>query len=335
MSQDHSTRAHALIGGSKVKQAKLCRGSIMLQEQFLESESSPAALRGTAIHEIAEAMLDGRETNVGDEEMIRVAKGYVAAIKFHTPNAKKLLVEHSVADVLAELHPALGGSIDLVAIGGGELLICDLKTGREIVHPEENAQLLTYALGAAMSLKAPNNVKVRLAIYQPANGGWNEWVTDMSRLKQWKNELLEIAITATAPNAPLTPSSDACKWCRAKAACPAIKEKVLQSARVEFQQITPELLVEAELAGIWADSVKDGAKLQLITNPGSIVGWHLKPGRKMVTWKSQALAEKYFKDQRDAWTLKSVSAVQKVVFDLPAELINETSVAASLARVKE
>ena len=110
---------------------------------------------------------------------------------------------------------------------------------------------------------------------------------------------------------------------------------MLQSARVEFQQITPELLAEAELAGIWADSVKDGAKLQLITNPGSIVGWHLKPGRKMVTWKSQALAEKYFKDQRDAWTLKSVSAVQKVVFDLPAELINETSVASSLARVKE
>jgi len=336
MNQDHSQRTHALLGGSKVKQAMLCPASVLLQEQYPEQEAGEAALRGTAIHEIAESLLAGNQPLVGDDEMIAIAQGYVDAVREQTPHAKRTLVEHNVTEALSYIHPSLGGNIDLVAIGGGEMLVCDLKTGRSIVPVENNPQLLTYALGAAMSLKAPDNIRVRLAIYQPAQGGWNEWVTDMKRLDQWRDELVEIAVAAGSPDAPMRPSSEACQWCRAKSGCPALKAKALAAAAVEFNghPITPELLDQAELAGLWVDSVKDAAKRQLIDNPKSIPGWRMKAGRKMVTWKDHAMAELAMKEHPDAWTLKSASAVMKLT-EVPPGLINETTAAASLSRSKE
>ena len=196
---------------------------------------------------------------------------------------------------------------------------------------------MTYALGAALTLNAPDTVSVRLAIYQEDSGGWKEWSCSYADLLDWRDTLSELAARALAPNAIRSPSAQACKYCRAKTVCPSLRERVVDAARQDFAQnveVTTEMMDEAELCATWAEAVKDAARVQMINRPGSIAGWRLRDGRKMVTWKDEAKAAVALAAHKDAWTLKSPSSVQKLGLDLPPGLIEEKRTAASLVRAK-
>ena len=333
---DHKERAHALLSASKIHRALLCPGSVMAEDAMPDEPSSEAALRGTVVHELAEHLMCGRALpeNV-DMELLGKAKNYVKAVEDFTATAKKRYVELSVADALAGIHPALGGTADLVAVGGGTLTVCDLKTGRVNVDPEWNPQLLTYALGAALTLKAPPTVNVRLAIYQEESGGWKEWHCQYADLMDWRDTLADLAARATAPNAIRTPSAEACKYCRARATCNELRQLSLMAARQDFAAggVTTDIMDDAEMCGIWADAVKEAARRQLIDKPDSITGWKLRDGRKMVKFKDEKMAAVVLADHREAWTLKSASTVQKLGL-VSDSLFEETRAAASLVRSK-
>lgn len=342
---NHTERAHARLSASKIPRVLLCHGSLLAEEGMPPEPTNEAAARGTAIHEIAEHLLLGRSLpDDTPEDLIKVAQGYVKAVEQFTPNAKRKMVELSITEALQQIHPSLGGTADLVAIGGGELLVCDLKTGRIDVDPEHNPQLLTYALGAALALKAPSSVKVRLAIYQPDAGGWKEWACSYPDLMDWQDTLSEVAKLAHSPNAVRSPSTDACRYCRAKMTCPAIRDAAVSAAKVEFAvdkskplaapEVTTAILDDAQLCVIWADSVQAAAKTQLVSRPDSIAGWRLKDGRKMQKWKDSKMAAAVLVGHPEAFTLKSPSAIAELGLELPVGLIEETRASASLAKVK-
>ena len=339
---NHKERAHARLSASRIARVSLCAGSLLAEEAAPPEESSAAAMRGTIVHELAETILAGRPLPENpDVALLKMAENYVKAVMDFTATAKKRYVELDVTPALQTIHPDLGGTADLVAIGGGMLTVCDLKTGRIDVDPEWNPQLLTYALGAALQLKAPPTVNVRLAIYQEDSGGWKEWHCTYPDLLDWKERLADIARTAFDPKALRTPSPPACKYCRARATCPELRMASVMSAKKEFAPIQPDspaittdMLDDAELCSIWADSVKEAAKRQLIDRPESIVGWRLRDGRKMVKFKDEKMAGALLADHREAWTLKSASTIQKLGLNLPAGLIEETRAAASLVREK-
>lgn len=335
---NHTVRLHAKLSASRVSRVALCAGSLLAEDALPPEPSGEAATRGTAIHEIAEHLLAGQAIPEGvEQELIEVAQKYVHVVREQTKGAKKHFVELDVTDALKSIHPWLGGTADYVAIGGGTLTICDLKTGRIEVDPQWNAQLLTYALGAAIKLKAPPTVKVRLAIFQPDCGGWREWSCEYADLMDWRDSLLTIANKAMLDNAPRTPNAKACQYCRARVHCPELQAEVTEQAVVEFdakQVVTREMMDAAVLCQLWANSVQEAGRRQIIDKPHSIPGWLLRDGRKMVKWRDNKMAAAMLIDHPEAFELKSVSAVQKLGLEVPASLIDETRTAPSLARAK-
>jgi hypothetical protein len=149
-------------------------------------------------------------------------------------------------------------------------------------------------------------------------------------------ELKKAADLALSPDAPVIPSPDACKYCKAKTICPAMRQKVQDNARKDFApdtSITPEMLELATLAADWSDAVITAAKKQL-TDGETISGWNLKPGRKTRFWKSEALAADALKDHPEAFSLKSPSAIADLKIEVSDDLIGVKQAAASLAKDK-
>jgi len=347
---NHIARAHAPMSASRIPRIIACPASYKLENMMPREDTSPAAARGTYIHELAEKILraNGISAAFYDEnaEDLDIAMDYVEFIHKLSQGAKKSLYEYNVNKGLQSIHPDLGGTADAVIIKGNELHVVDLKTGRVPVGVENNHQLMTYALGVARQLNAPDDIEVHLHIWQPNNVSswhWGNWV----KLIEFKEELEKAAAAAELDDAPTNPSNDSCKYCKAKPICPALKSKVQDAARSDFFQtvqqklqekkpqelpkIKPEDLELAELALAYAEAVKEAAKLQ-IKSLEEIQGWTLKPGRKMIVFTDSEQAEAILKDNPAAWTLKSASQIQKL--GLGDGIIEEKFSEPSLVRVK-
>ena len=333
---NHTIRTHRLLSASKISRAMQCLGSVMAEISMPVEPPGEAAIRGTKIHELGEYLLRGTPVpEDADTEMLKVAQSYVKAIEDFSANIKKRYIELNVTESLQDIHPQLGGTADFVGTGGNELLVVDLKTGRIEVAPEWNPQLMTYALGAALTLRAPRDINVRLAIYQPDAGGWKQWVTTMDDLLDWRDKLAEVADAALKPNAPRVAGDEQCRYCRARSVCPTLREKAISIAKSEFIRIDAQAIEDAKLCQIFAESVLEKAVAQLQEAPASIPGWKLREGRKMVKWLDRAMAEAVLADNKDAWELKSASAVQKLGVNLPEGIVEETRSAPSLVKAKE
>lgn len=333
---NHEQRAHARLSASRIHRAIQCLGSVLAEDALPPEPAGAAALRGTVIHELSEHLLLGTTLPEDtDPELLKIAQAYVKSLTDFTPNVKKRHVELSITEALQEVHPSLGGTADYVGTGGGELVVADLKTGRIDVDPTWNPQLMTYALGAALTLRAPRDIGVRLAIYQPDSGGWKQWTCTYEDLMDWRDKLAQTAVAALKPNAPRNPSEDACRYCRARSVCPALRDKAVAAAKSEFTTIDASAIEAAKLCQVFAEGVLEKAVQQLQEAPESIAGWKLREGRRMVSWKDRGIAETFLEGNKEAWELKSASAIQKLGIELPAGIIEEKRSAPSLVKAKE
>jgi CRISPR/Cas system-associated exonuclease Cas4 (RecB family) len=337
MKTDHTQRKHARLSASRAERFMTCPGSVYLESQIPEEPSGEAAAIGTAIHELAEAMLRGDALVQADYpgEHWNMAKAYVQFIDELVENPRKKLIEVNVDDGLKTLHAALGGTADAVLVEGNNLHVIDLKTGRVPVNAQDNKQLLTYAVGVMRKFNAPADITCTMHIFQPMVGH-SQWNVSGERLIQHAEELKAAATLALTHDAPTNPSPDACKYCRAKTICPSMRRRVQDNARKEFAPdttITPEMLELADIAASWAEAVQTAAKAQLKANV-TIDGWALRPGRKTKFWKAEALAIEALKDHPEAFDLKSPSAIQKLGIEVSEELVGEKQAAESLVRQK-
>jgi hypothetical protein len=296
-----------------------------------------AAAIGTAIHELSEIILSGKEVPTGtDPDHVAMAQGYADFVNTLVENPRKKLIEVNLDEGLKSLHPALGGTADAVLVDGNHLHVIDLKTGRVAVEATDNKQLLTYALGAMRQLKAPSTIECTMHIFQP-RVGHSKWTVSGLRLELHGRRLQSAAELALTSDAPTNPSPDACRYCKAKTICPSMREKVQEVARNDFlpdTTVTPEMLDNAALVAAWADAVQSAAKEQL-TSGKSIQGWTMRIGRKTKFWKDEKLVQEAFKDLLIAWELKSPSAVLKLGVEVSEDLVGEKVAAPSLVKAKE
>jgi len=333
----HETRKHARLSASRTDRFMQCPGSYRLESLMPYEPAGEAAAIGTAIHELSEIILSGKEVPAGtDLDHVAMAQGYADFVNTLVENPRKKLIEVNLDEGLKSLHPALGGTADAILVDGNHLHVIDLKTGRVAVDATDNKQLLTYALGAMRQLKAPNTIECTMHIYQP-RVGHSKWTVSGNRLNLHGERLKEAAELALSGDAPTSPSPDACRYCKAKTICPSMREKVQTAARSDFMPdmtVTPDMLDDAALVAAWAEMVQAAAKEQL-ANGKSIQGWTMRMGRKTKFWKDEALVQEAFKDMLIAWELKSPSAVLKLGVEVSEDLVGEKVAAASLVRSKE
>ena len=332
----HETRKHARLSASRTDRFMQCPGSYRLESLMPYEPAGEAAAIGTAIHELSEIILSGHAVPANtDKDHIAMAQSYADFVNTLVENPRKKLIEVNLDEGLKSLHPALGGTADAVLVDGDHLHVVDLKTGRVAVDATDNKQLLTYALGAMRQFKAPSSITCTMHIFQP-RVGHSKWTVSGQDLVEHGAKLKAAAELALTGDAPTNPSVDACRYCKAKTICPSMREKVQQTARLDFKpntSITPDMLEDAVLVAAWADAVQTAAKDQL-TNGQAITGWAMRAGRKTKFWKDEKLVMQAFKDNMQVWELKSPSAVLKLGVEVSENLVGEKVAASSLVKEK-
>jgi hypothetical protein len=273
------------IRPSSSKRANLCPGSLALADQLYKQfpelrngRASVAAAEGTVAHKVAELALRNNldaadylgKVFEQDERFFTVNHNMVEAVQVYldyirdtldmcSPNAK-LLIE--TAGDLSPLNilGVQGGTIDALIVDEDHrtIYVVDYKHGAGIaVFPEDNPQLMQYALAAALTVVPEGaNWYVDITIVQPrhhaheARGGFAEWFTTTGYLFDWANTTLrEISEKAHHPNAIelyLHPSQEACTFCPCSGRCPAQNKQMEQVAMDEFAELLPADFLTAE-----------------------------------------------------------------------------------------
>ncbi len=134
------------------------------------------------------------------------------------------------------------GTSDATIVVPGEIIVVDFKYGMGVeVSATENEQLMLYALGAAAKYDLIYEYKrARMVIVQPRIEHLSEWDCSMEDLEAFGREAKEKAAEAQKllymagkqwgdtpkaediPAGALNPGIKQCKFCKAKATCPAL-----------------------------------------------------------------------------------------------------------------
>lgn len=252
--------AHAKVfGASGFERLMLCPGSAVLTAGAPRRASQYSA-EGTVIHDVAANVLKGMFwplpgssheadgfTFTWDADMRACAETYVDYVR--GLDGDFTLVEERV-----RFGPVIGiddlddgfGTADAIAGKGDELIVIDLKCGRGVeVHAyvsegndlSPNPQLALYAIGALADMQgiAGDFTSVRLVIVQPRAGGISEYVLTVDELEAWAENVPSKTVDAVLAaaleddaNLPkhLNPTEKGCKFCAAKATCPALRDEV-------------------------------------------------------------------------------------------------------------
>lgn len=309
--------AHAELSPSSASRWMACPGSVALSRGIKDSASSHSA-EGTAMHTVAELCLtDGSSaaSHVGEvfsrdgfditftADLAEAVQRYVDYVTDITAaNFGELLVEQrlSISEITGEADAY--GTSDAVVLMGDELCIIDLKGGMGVpVDADDNPQLMIYALAALNEYSLVNDFKtIRMVIHQPRLNKVSEWVIPVEQLLAFGKEVAMAAATTKMADAPLHPSSKACRWCKAKATCPAIAAEAMEA----FEAVVPEdapvnhlaqVMAKADLIEGWVKAVRAEVERRLLDG-------HEVPGFKLVqgkrgnrSWANPAEAEAWLK----------------------------------------
>lgn len=194
-----------------------------------------------------------------DEEMaMYVQYGYVNPVKEIVGNDFQFFEVENRVDFSAIVNlDGQFGTSDVIAVTkDGELQIHDLKYGRgEICYATKNSQLMLYALGALEKFELMYDImSVRVFIHQPRLEHFSEWACSLEELRAFGEfakeqaaktiKLIDVINVHGEKNAlqhiPLeaySPGDKECRWCKAKAICPALAEFVKKTIDCDFEVI--------------------------------------------------------------------------------------------------
>lgn len=258
-------KKHAVLGPSKADQWMTCLGSTEAS-LGIPNVSSIYADDGTDHHEVAAVCLEegcdakelvGRPMPSGNpltQENADFLQDYLDFVRANLDENGILLVEEEVPLTHLTGEPEAVGTSDAVILRTDrELFVGDLKFGRGVtVSPERNRQAMLYALGVIEKHQVQDDYDtIRIAISQPRNGGNSEWVVSMKELLAFGEEVKETAkkvlvVVDGQPHwnrdLPRTPSEKACRFCRAKASCEALKNHIATAMYDGFECLDEKIL---------------------------------------------------------------------------------------------
>ncbi|GFO80748.1 MAG: hypothetical protein A49_03750 [Methyloceanibacter sp.] len=323
-------QAHATLSASGAVRWMSCPGSVRL-EAALPEETSTYAEEGTVAHEVAAQCLRGgtnadsyldetffvKDGNVvesadGADRPYTVDQEMVDAVQMYLDYVRQqpgtLLVEQRVD--FSPWVPDGFGTADAIILHDGGAAVVDLKYGRGVpVYAEENPQTMLYALGALNEFGFAYEIDTfKLVIVQPRldhiDDDWEVSYEKLENFGAWANKCAERAL---ADDAPLTPSTKACQFCKARGSCKALAEHVYKTACDGFEAIggpvevrDQALLTPAERSALlndldiltgYADAVI-AETVAMLMRGETVPGFKLVEGRSNRKWADEEAAGK-------------------------------------------
>ena len=259
---------HALLSPSGAHRWMRCPGSLLL-EKAAPDRSSRYADEGSAAHKMATdclqsggkvtpddflgCMLDmGEHEILVDHEMVQSVEQFLEVVEKYAAGGGIILVDKRV-----NFSSYIGvenstGTADVIIVFPERIIVIDLKYGKGVkVYVEHNEQLRLYALGVLHDFGiACDPVGIVMVIHQPRLEHLDEDTMLVADLEAWaQNEAAPAAAEALAiidshpnvgqlsKNTPgeieetvrLVPGEKQCRFCNAKATCPALKAEMAVS----------------------------------------------------------------------------------------------------------
>lgn len=331
--------AHAKLSPSGAHRWMACPGSVVLEAEYPNS-SSRAAAEGTLAHTIASECLtkglypaefvgtkhtvDGFDFTVGLDMSAHVAD-YMGLVREYAEGGT-LLVERQVGIGHLTGEEGATGTADAIILKGNEIVVIDLKYGMGVkVEALNNPQLMMYALGALHDYDMVDDFDtITMVIHMPRLNYVGEFVLPLEELLKFGYDVngaanhvrLAQTLNLTAgddlSDGFFTPGEKQCKFCRAKATCPALKAEVMETMGVspmsDFADLIPQeinmetsdnylpvAMSKVELIEQWCKSVRAEAERRLLAGQ-PVTGYKLVEGRLgNRDWKDPQAVEDIFK----------------------------------------
>ena len=267
---------------------------------------------------------------------------YVRSIKGELLVEQRLSISHLTGE------PDSFGTSDAVILAGDEIVIVDLKYGRGVkVDAERNEQLAIYALAALREFEFLGDFKTaRLVIHQPRLDHVSEWdlpidgpggdgIGSLNKFAESVQKQAAVAIEFIGKPVEfvkpddLKPNDKTCRWCSAKATCPALAKKVEADVGAEFDAIdattiaqiesAPDDILATKMAAVdliedWCKAVRAEVERRLFVGI-PVAGYKLVEGRRG--------SRKWSNEQEVEATMKSMRLKLEEMYDF--SLISPTS----------
>jgi hypothetical protein len=195
------------------------------------------AMRGTAVHGCLAGVVRGVDLAISDDDvrgLVEVGKSMFQAWRAEWPDLE-WLAELKIDSGIPDCY----GTADVVGISPwlNVAVIADWKTGRGSRDDAgASLQLAAYALGVLRNSPYIERFVLIMAELeqQPTRCEFTR-----AQLVQVAQEIRRIIAAAESTQRQLTPSAEACQYCRHRVGCPAIEKTVVEGA-ASLPAVQPE-----------------------------------------------------------------------------------------------